>query len=60
VRHLNDTLQSNLAAMGMILNKTEPDSFHEQLQKSGFYTEWKTRFGDKTWALLEESAGKSL
>jgi len=60
VRKLNDTLESDLAAKGMVINRTEPDSFREQLQKSGFYKEWKTKFGDETWALLEESAGKPL
>jgi tripartite ATP-independent transporter DctP family solute receptor len=60
VAKLNGTLEADLAAKGMILNKTEPDSFREQLQKSGFYKEWKTKFGDETWALLEESAGKPL
>jgi tripartite ATP-independent transporter DctP family solute receptor len=60
VAKLNGTLEADLAAMGMVLNKTTPDSFREQLQKSGFYKEWKTKFGDETWALLEESAGKPL
>jgi tripartite ATP-independent transporter DctP family solute receptor len=60
VAQLNGTLEADLAAKGMVLNKTAPDSFREQLQKSGFYKEWKTKFGDETWALLEESAGKSL
>ena len=59
-RRLNDTLEVDLAAKGMVLNSTEPDSFRSQLQKSGFYKEWKTKFGDETWALLEESAGKPL
>jgi tripartite ATP-independent transporter DctP family solute receptor len=60
VAKLNGTLEADLAAKGMVLNKTAPDSFREQLQKSGFYKEWKTKFGDETWALLEESAGKPL
>jgi TRAP-type transport system periplasmic protein len=60
VAKLNDTLESDLAAKGMVINNAEPDSFREQLQKSGFYKEWKTKFGDETWALLEESAGKPL
>jgi TRAP-type transport system periplasmic protein len=60
VRRLNDTLESDLAAKGMVINNAEPDSFREQLQKSGFYKEWKTKFGDETWALLEQSAGKPL
>lgn len=60
VRKLNDTLESDLAAKGMVINNAEPDSFRKQLQKSGFYKEWKAKFGDETWALLEESAGKPL
>jgi tripartite ATP-independent transporter DctP family solute receptor len=60
VARLNATLESDLAAKGMVINKTEPDSFRDQLQKSGFYKEWKAKFGDETWALLEESAGKPL
>lgn len=60
VAKLNSTLEADLAAKGMVVNKTEPDSFREQLQKSGFYKEWKAKFGDETWALLEESAGKPL
>jgi TRAP-type transport system periplasmic protein len=60
VKKLNDTLESTLSAKGMVINKTEPDSFREQLRKSGFYKEWKGKFGDETWALLEESAGKPL
>ena len=40
--------------------KREPDSFRDQLRKSGFYKEWKGKFGDESWALLEESAGKPL
>jgi TRAP-type C4-dicarboxylate transport system substrate-binding protein len=60
MRGLNDTLQADLVARGMVLNNTEPDSFRGQLQKSEFYGEWKARFGKETWALLEESAGKPL
>jgi len=60
LRTLNETLEADLAAKGMAFNKTEPASFQAQLQKAGFYSDWKTKFGEQTWALLEESAGKSL
>jgi tripartite ATP-independent transporter DctP family solute receptor len=60
VKKLNDTLESALTAKGMVFNKTEPESFRVQLRKSGFYQEWKGKFGEETWALLEESAGKPL
>ena len=60
VRKLNDELESDLAAKGMILNTPEPDSFRDRLQKSGFYKEWKIKFGEETWAMLEESAARPL
>jgi tripartite ATP-independent transporter DctP family solute receptor len=60
VAKLNGTLEADLASKGMIFNKAEPDSFRAQLQKSGFYKDWKAKFGEEIWALLEESAGKPL
>jgi TRAP-type transport system periplasmic protein len=60
LRKLNETLEANLTSKGMAFNATEPASFQAQLQKSGFYSDWKTKFGEATWAVLEESAGKSL
>ena len=33
-------------------------TFRETLSKSGFYTEWKSKFGEEAWALLEEFTGK--
>lgn len=57
---LNESLESELAAKGVTFNKTAPDSFRGQLQKANFYTEWKGKFGDEAWALLEASTGKDL
>jgi len=28
------------------------------LRSAGFYTEWKTKFGDDAWAKLEKYAGR--
>lgn len=60
VARLNGTLEADLAAKGMVINDTEPDSFRAQLKKSDFYNEWRSKFGDEAWALLEASAGKPL
>jgi TRAP-type transport system periplasmic protein len=60
LRKLNDTLETALSTAGMVINKTEPDSFRAQLRKSGFYQEWKGKFGDEAWALLEQSTGNPL
>jgi TRAP-type transport system periplasmic protein len=54
----NASLKGDLAAKGLIFNDVDPAPFRETLTKSGFYSEWKGKFGDEAWAMLEESAGK--
>jgi tripartite ATP-independent transporter DctP family solute receptor len=55
---LNTTLQDKLTASGMQFNAADAQSFREQLRKAGFYAEWKQKFGDEAWGLLEASVGK--
>ena len=54
----NETLKADLAAKGLIFNDVNPESFREVLRKANFYGEWKGKFGDEAWQLLEESTGK--
>ena len=58
VAELNAGLQKDLAAKGMVFNATNADAFRAQLRKAGFYAEWKGKFGDEGWAILERSVGK--
>ena len=58
VAKLNDSLQSGLAAKGMQFNTVDPNLFRDALRKSGFYTEWKGKFGDPAWKTLEASVGE--
>jgi len=58
IRKLNETLESDLKAKGMVFNRPSPDSFRAALRESGFYADWKKRFGDEAWGLLEASVGK--
>jgi TRAP-type C4-dicarboxylate transport system substrate-binding protein len=53
----NTSLKGDLAAKGLVFNDVDPAPFRETLRKSGFYSEWKAKFGEETWALLEESTG---
>ena len=55
---MNDGLQSELKAKGMAVNDTSPDPFREKLRQAGFYSEWKAKFGDEAWSLLEKYVGK--
>jgi TRAP-type transport system periplasmic protein len=54
----NTSLKSDLAAKGLVFNDVDPAPFRETLSKSGFYTEWKTKFGEEAWTRLEEFTGK--
>jgi TRAP-type transport system periplasmic protein len=58
VAELNATLQQSLAAKGLVFNRPDPAPFRDKLRSAGFYTEWKAKYGDEAWDLLEKSAGK--
>jgi len=58
VAKLNATLQQDLAAKGLDFNRPDPAPSRDKLRATGFYTEWKNKYGDEAWALLEKSVGK--
>jgi tripartite ATP-independent transporter DctP family solute receptor len=58
VAKLNATLQQDLAAKGLVFNRLDPAPFRDKLRAAGFYTEWKGKYGDEAWSLLEKSVGK--
>jgi len=58
VATLNATLQKDLADKGMVFNQAKTDTFRERMRQAGFYTEWKAKFGDEAWALLERASGQ--
>jgi tripartite ATP-independent transporter DctP family solute receptor len=58
VAELNAGLQKELSAKGMVFNQPDAAAFRDQLRKAGFYTEWKGKYGDEAWAILERAVGK--
>jgi len=58
IKALNQSVQADLTAKGLTFNQPAPDSFRAKLRDSGFYSEWKGRFGDEAWGLLENAVGK--
>jgi tripartite ATP-independent transporter DctP family solute receptor len=58
VAKLNASLQQDLAAKGLIFNRPDPGPFRSKLRAAGFYTEWKSKYGEEAWSLLEKSVGK--
>ena len=58
VAKLNANLQQELAAKGLTFNQPAVAPFREKLRAAGFYAEWKGKYGEQAWALLEKSVGK--
>jgi tripartite ATP-independent transporter DctP family solute receptor len=55
---LNSNLQQEIAAKGMVFNTPRMEPFRDKLRSAGYYTEWKGKFGDEAWAILERYTGK--
>ncbi len=57
IRALNVRLGDELKSKGMTFNTPDLAPFREELKKSGFYADWKKKFGPEAWATLEKYAG---
>jgi tripartite ATP-independent transporter DctP family solute receptor len=55
---LNAGLQSELAGKGLVFNQPDLKPFREKLRQAGFYAEWKAKYGEEAWSILEKSTGK--
>lgn len=58
VAKLNASLRTSLQTQGMIFNTPDPAPFRDMLAKTGFYTEWRKKYGDEAWNILEKYTGK--
>jgi tripartite ATP-independent transporter DctP family solute receptor len=60
VMGLNTTVQAELEGKGMKFNKPDPALFQEKLKAANFYKDWKAKYGDEAWAILESAVGTKL
>lgn len=51
-------VEKDLKDKGLVFNDVDTAAFRAQLQSAGFFKEWKGKYGDEPWALLERYAGK--
>jgi tripartite ATP-independent transporter DctP family solute receptor len=58
LKKMNSGIQSDLESKGLKFNQPAADSFQARLREAGFYSEWRGKFGDQAWGLLEASVGK--
>ena len=55
---LNNSLGDKLTRLGLKINTVDPAPFRAKLAASGFYSKYKSQYGDANWSLLEAAAGK--
>jgi tripartite ATP-independent transporter DctP family solute receptor len=54
---LASSVSDNLQKKGLVFNDVDNAAFRAKLQSAGFFKEWKGKYGDEAWALLEKYAG---
>jgi tripartite ATP-independent transporter DctP family solute receptor len=58
IRGLNESVKGDLIAKGLIFNTPPSKPFRDKLTSAGFYEQWRSKFGEQTWGLLEHYTGK--
>ena len=53
----NADLRKTLEAKGLAFNQPDPAAFQQALARTSFYKDWRGKFGDEAWGLLQQYAG---
>jgi TRAP-type C4-dicarboxylate transport system substrate-binding protein len=54
---LSKSLRADLQGKGLQFVDVDKKAFKAALGKTSFYKDWRGKFGEEAWKLLEESAG---
>ena len=54
---LNATLETQLKEKGLTFNTVNKKPFQDALKAAGFYAEWRGKFGEDAWKVLERYSG---
>ena len=57
VAKLNANLRSKLTEQGLTFNDPDTAAFREVLKKAGFYRDWRAKYGEDAWKVLEGAVG---
>ena len=58
IAKLNGEVRKTLEGRGLQINDLEPAPFRDALRSAGFYKEWRGKYGEDAWHVLEESVGQ--
>ncbi|PUA16515.1 TRAP transporter substrate-binding protein [Glaciimonas sp. PCH181] len=57
IAKLNDTLRQDMTGKGLQFVDVDKNAFRDALRKSSFYKDWKAKFGEQGWNLLQQEVG---
>jgi tripartite ATP-independent transporter DctP family solute receptor len=57
IARLNESVAGELKAKGLEFVEVDKPAFRDALKNAGFYAEWKKKYGDEPWAILESEVG---
>jgi tripartite ATP-independent transporter DctP family solute receptor len=57
IAKLSQSLRQDLSAKGLQFNDVDRDAFRNVLRQTSFYKDWRAKFGDQAWSLLEATSG---
>jgi TRAP-type transport system periplasmic protein len=57
IARLNLSVAADLKAKGLEFVDVDKPAFRQALKTAGFYAEWKKKYGDEAWGILESEVG---
>jgi TRAP-type transport system periplasmic protein len=54
---LNGSVAADLKSKGLTFVEVDKPAFRNALKQAGFYADWKKKYGDEAWAILESEVG---
>jgi TRAP-type C4-dicarboxylate transport system substrate-binding protein len=58
IARLGDSLKAELTAKGITFVEIDREAFRKALAGTPFYAEWKQKYGDAAWGILEKTVGR--
>lgn len=58
IAKLSASLRNDLKSKGVAFIDVDQGAFRSALAKTSFYKDWKAKYGDEAWGLLEAAVGK--
>jgi TRAP-type transport system periplasmic protein len=57
IASLNGSVADELKSKGLTFVEVDKPAFREALKSAGFYADWKKKYGDEAWGILETEVG---